>query len=68
MAVSQEASVILIVEVILQDKNRFGGKIGIFPNHFWQSFEIDEPDDWNFVELVFNEYLIEDYKDLGVDK
>ena len=55
-------------EVMLHDKNRFGGKIGIFPNHFWQSFEIDEPDDWNFVELIFNKYLIEDYKDLGVEK
>ena len=54
-------------KVMLHGKNRFGGKIGIFPNHFWQSFEIDEPDDWNFVELVFNKYLIEDYKDLGVD-
>jgi len=53
-------------EVMLKNKNRFGGKIGIFPNHFWQSFEIDEPDDWNFVELVFNEYLLKKYIDLGV--
>ena len=54
-------------EIILKNKNRFGGKIGIFPNHFWQSFEIDEPEDWDFVELVFNKYLLQDYKNLGVD-
>ena len=55
-------------KVILKDKNRFGGNIGIFPNHFWQSFEIDEPEDWALVELVFNKYLKEDYKALGVGK
>jgi len=52
-------------EVILKEKNRFGGTIGIFPNDFWQSFEIDEPEDWDFVELVFNKYLLESYKKLG---
>ncbi len=50
-------------EVMLHDNNRFGGKIGIFPNEFWQSFEIDEPDDWNFVELIFNKYLVKEYRD-----
>jgi len=53
-------------EIMLKGKNRFGGKIGIFPNHFWQSFEIDELEDWDFVELVFNRYLLQDYKNLGV--
>ena len=28
-------------EIMINEKNRFGGKIGLFPNHFWQSFEID---------------------------
>lgn len=51
--------------IMLSEKNRFGGKIGIFPNHFWQSFEIDEPDDWDFVELVFKKYLLQKYIDLG---
>lgn len=51
-------------EIMLHDKNRFGGKIGIFPNHFWQSFEIDDTEDWDFVELIFREYLlISDYSD-----
>ena len=53
-------------EVVLQNDNRFGGKIGIFPNNFWQSFEIDEPEDWDFVELIFNKYLKQDYEKTGV--
>lgn len=52
-------------KIMIQDKNRFGGNIGIFPNQFWQSFEIDDPEDWNFVELIFNKYLLKDYKKLG---
>ncbi len=53
-------------KIILEEKNRFGGKIGIFPNHFWQSFEIDDPEDWNFVELIFKNYLVQSYEDLGI--
>lgn len=52
-------------KIILQEHNRFGGKIGIYPNEFWQSFEIDDPDDWGFVELVFNKYLLSHYRKLG---
>ena len=54
-------------EIVLKNKNRFGGNIGIFPNDFWQSFELDEPEEWNFVELVFRKYLLEDYKNLGIN-
>ena len=54
-------------EIVLKNKNRFGGNIGIFPNDFWQSFELDEPEDWNFVELVFRKYLLEDCKNLGIN-
>ena len=45
-------------EIIINEKNRFGGKIGLFPNNFWQSFEIDDHEDWEFVELIFREYLL----------
>ena len=51
-------------EIMLKNKNRFGGNIGLFPNNFWQSFEIDDTEDWDFVELIFREYLlISDYSD-----
>jgi len=45
-------------EIMVNEKNRFGGKIGLFPNNFWQSFEIDDPEDWEFVELIFSNYLL----------
>jgi len=50
-------------EIMLNHKNRFGGKIGIYMMDFWQSFEIDDPDGWNLVELLFKSYLEEHYKD-----
>tara|TARA_B100000795_G_C22778370_1_gene431099 strand:- start:138 stop:854 length:717 start_codon:yes stop_codon:yes gene_type:complete len=45
-------------KIMVNEKNRFGGKIGLFPNNFWQSFEIDDPEDWEFVELIFRKYLL----------
>ena len=42
---------------ILNNSNRFGGKITHFNNNFWQSFEIDSPDDWKFVELIYKTYI-----------
>ena len=45
-------------------KNRFGGKIGFSENKKWQSFEIDDLDDWKFVSLIFKKYLLQKYKKL----
>ena len=49
-------------EIILNYKNRFGGKIGLFPNCFWQSFEIDDLEGFNLCELIFDHYLKNEYK------
>jgi CMP-N,N'-diacetyllegionaminic acid synthase len=50
--------------IMINEKNRFGGNIGLFPNNFWQSFEIDDTEDWKLVELIFRNYLLEsDYAD-----
>jgi CMP-N,N'-diacetyllegionaminic acid synthase len=43
--------------LILENENRLGGKMGVILNQFWQSFEIDEPDDWGFVEVLYKYYL-----------
>ena len=51
-------------KIILKEKNRFGGKIGLFPNHFWQSFEIDDLEGFKFVELIFDQYLKKQYKEI----
>lgn len=48
-------------EIMINNLNRFGGNIGMIPNKFWQSFEIDEKEDWEFVELIFKNYLLEEY-------
>tara|TARA_Y100000590_G_scaffold468405_1_gene651062 strand:+ start:1359 stop:2063 length:705 start_codon:yes stop_codon:yes gene_type:complete len=53
-------------DIFLKYRNRFGGKIGMYLMNFWQSFEIDEPDDWTFVELLFKEYLRKSYIKEGV--
>ncbi len=54
-------------EIMKKNFNRFGGKIGVYCMNFWQSFELDEPDDWRFVSLVFDNYLKKSYKELGVN-
>ena len=44
-------------ELIKETGNRFGGKIEHVKNEFWQSFEIDSPEDWDFVEMIYNKYI-----------
>ena len=39
-------------------KNRLAGKIGLTINKVWQSFEIDEKDDWNFVKTIFKDKIL----------
>ena len=39
--------------MFLKYNNRLFGKFGITHNETWQSFEIDEPEDWNFVSTIF---------------
>jgi|TARA_B110000259_G_C13902010_1_gene357266 CMP-N,N'-diacetyllegionaminic acid synthase len=39
--------------MFLKYNNRLFGKFGITHNEIWQSFEIDEPEDWNFVSTIF---------------
>tara|TARA_B100000886_G_C20426966_1_gene494701 strand:+ start:18193 stop:18888 length:696 start_codon:yes stop_codon:yes gene_type:complete len=44
-------------QIMLEESNRFGGKICHFENEFWQSFEIDTIEDWKFVELIYKTYI-----------
>ncbi len=43
--------------ILLESGNRLGGKIGIFMMAFWQSFELDAPEDWKLLESLFQNYL-----------
>ena len=47
---------------VKKNNNRFGGKIGFSVNQIWQSFEIDNIQDWKFVSLIFNRYLLKKYQ------
>jgi len=58
----ENGAIYLFKPEILYANNRFGGKIGVYMMDFWQSFELDSPDDWGFLELLFNKYLAEYYK------
>ena len=53
---------------IKKNNNRFGGKIGFSVNQIWQSFEIDNIQDWKFVSLIFNTYLLKKYKKIKLKK
>ena len=45
-------------KIFMKYKNRLAGKIGLTINKVWQSFEIDEKDDWNFVGSIFKEKIL----------
>jgi CMP-N-acetylneuraminic acid synthetase len=53
---------------VKKNNNRFGGKIGFSVNQIWQSFEIDNIQDWKFVSLIFNRYLLKKYKNIKLKK
>jgi CMP-N,N'-diacetyllegionaminic acid synthase len=53
---------------VKKNNNRFGGKIGFSVNQIWQSFEIDNIQDWKFVSLIFNRYLLKKYQKIKLKK
>ncbi len=50
---------IFIPEVLRSSGNRMDGKIGIWRQEFWKSFQIDEPEDLRFCEVLMRAYLPE---------
>ena len=46
-------------EVLRGSGNRMAGKIGIWRQEFWKSFQIDEPEDLRFCETLMRVYLLE---------
>jgi len=46
-------------EILRKTGNRMGGKIGIWRMEFWKSFQIDEPEDFEFCEVLMRAYLSE---------
>jgi CMP-N,N'-diacetyllegionaminic acid synthase len=52
----ENGSFYLFKPEILRQGNRLGGKIGVFLMDFWQSFEIDTPDDIRLMEVLFQTF------------
>jgi len=48
--------------LIIKKNNRIGGKFDIFNMDFWQSFEIDEKDDWKLLETIHKTYIMNKYE------
>jgi len=44
--------------IIRAHKNRLGGEIGLWLMEFWKSFQIDEPEDITFCEILMENYLL----------
>ncbi|MGC9066190.1 MAG: cytidylyltransferase domain-containing protein [Candidatus Ratteibacteria bacterium] len=51
-------------DILLNQENRLGGKIGMYFMEFWQSFEIDNLTDLDLVEMLFEKKLKEIYLDV----
>lgn len=48
-------------QMFKKEKNRLGGKIGIFWMDFWQALEIDTVEEFELVEMLFTEKLKKAY-------
>lgn len=44
-------------EILIQNKNRLGGKIGMYTMENWQSNEIDEPSDIDIVNFYMKKFI-----------
>jgi CMP-N,N'-diacetyllegionaminic acid synthase len=45
-------------EVLRENNNRFGGRIGVVEMEFWKMFEIDSPDDLKMCEALMRAFLL----------
>lgn len=55
-------------KLIKKLKNRLGGKIGTYVMDSWKLFELDEPSDIRFCELIMNNYLLKKNKSVVYKK
>lgn len=44
--------------ILIQNKNRLGGQIGMYMMDYWKSFEIDESKDIPLCEAIFNKFIL----------
>ena len=46
-------------DILRENKNRFGGRIGMIEMEFWKMFEIDSDEDLRMCAVLMKEFLIE---------
>ena len=45
-------------DIFLKKNNRIGGKFDIFKTKFYESFELDEKEDWKLIETIHRTYIL----------
>ena len=45
-------------KILLKKNNRIGGKFDIFKTKFYESFELDEKEDWKLIETIHRTYIL----------
>lgn len=53
----ENGSIYVFKTSLLKHNNRIGGKVGMYLMNFWQSFELDEIDDWKLLEIMQKAYI-----------
>ena len=53
----ENGSIYVFKTSLLKHNNRIGGKVGMYLMNFWQSFELDEIDDWKLLETMQKAYI-----------
>jgi CMP-N,N'-diacetyllegionaminic acid synthase len=49
-------------EILRQNNNRFGGKVGVVEMEFWKMFEIDSKEDFRMCSALMKEFIINEKK------
>lgn len=53
----ENGSIYISKPSLLKKNNRLGGKIGFYKMHFWQSFELDNIEEWPLLEIMYKNYI-----------
>ena len=58
----ENGSIYISKPSLLLKNNRLGGKIGFFQMKFWQTFELDNIEEWKLLEIFYNTYIAKENK------
>ena len=58
----ENGSIYISKPSLIFKNNRLGGKIGFYQMHFWQTFELDNIEEWKLLETFYKSYIGKDRK------